>query len=234
VNLGGSKAFGLVVALGVSAAASFPVDLRVTRTVAGVRLRLTVTDARTQATLRSFVQREQPMQLFVVGGSGLRVFRHEHPEQQRDGSFQADVSLSEPGTYMAFATFEPLGASPQWFQQAFTTGGMLPGHTDPADEPHAADGITATLDAGEARSGAEGTIAFTVEDDASGARIDSAHLFIASADLTEGAFLAAQGDGRGPRIAFTTLFPRPGRYKLWVELERASRITTIPFVIDLR
>jgi hypothetical protein len=240
----GRKALAAAVALGVSAAASFQVDMRVTRTVTGARLRLAVSDSRRHAILRSFrAVHDHPMHLFVVGGSGLRVFRHEFPEQQRDGSFQADVALPESGAYMAFAEFEPLGAPPQWFQQTFTNGTVLPVRPgDPVDEPHAVSGIRATLDASRAASGGESALLVTVDDESSGAAIadlepylgGAGHLFVVSADLTEGFYVTSQDGGRGPRLAFTTLFPRPGRYKLWLELQRAGRLSTIPFVIDVR
>lgn len=240
----GRKALAVTAALGVSTVASFQVDMRVTRTVAGARLRLAVTDSSTRAILRSFgVVHDHPMHVFVVGGSGLRVFRHEIPEQQRDGSFQADVALPESGVYMAFAEFGPSGAAPQWFQQTFSNGTMLPVRPgDPADEPHSVNGIRATLDAARAASGTDSTIVFTVDDESSGAAIadlepylgESGHLFVVSADLTEGFYLTPQDGGRGPRLAFTTLFPRPGRYKLWLELQRAGHLATIPFVLDVR
>jgi len=181
--------------------------------------------------------------VFVVGGAGLRVFRHELPQQQPDGSFQADVALGESGAYMAFAEFAAQDSTPQWFQQTFTNGTVLPVRPgDPVDEPHAANGIRAALDASHATSGSESTITFTVDDESAGAPLSdldshlgaAAHLFVVSADLTEGFYLTSQDGGRGPRLAFAALFPRPGRYKLWLELQRAGRATTIPFVIDVR
>jgi hypothetical protein len=183
------------------------------------------------------------MHVFVTGGAGLRVFRHEVPEEQPDGSFQADVTLAESGAYMAFAEFAPPDATPQWFQQTFTHGTMLPVRPgDPVDEPHTVNAVRAALDASHATSGSESTITFTVDDESSGTPVTdldshlgaAAHLFVVSADLTEGFYLTSQDGGRGPRLAFTTLFPRPGRYKMWLELQRAGRMSAIPFVLDVR
>jgi hypothetical protein len=224
--------------------AAYPVDFRVTKTVSGVRLRLTITHPSTRAVVRAFaVVHDKPMHLFVVGGSGLRVFLHEHPEPQRDGSFQIDLALPEAGAYMAFADFLPVGGSPQWFQQTFTTGSPLaPRLGEPADEPHASNGLRASIDASSVKSGGESALAFDVAEDTSGTPVAdlepylgaSAHLFGVSADLTEGLQAHPQDDRRGPRLLFSPIFPRAGRYKLWLQVQRAGRVATVPFVIDVR
>ena len=231
-----------VMAIGVSVAA-YAVDIRATRTVSGVRLRVSVTDPATRAPVRRFeVIDDKPLHLFVVGGAGLRVFRHELPEQQRDGSFSADLDLPEAGLYMAFAEFVPERGWPQHAQQAFTTGSGLAVRTgDPADEPHVSNGIRAAMDASELKSGAFSRLAFDLTDDASGAPVKQlepylgapAHLFAVSSDLTEGQHLRAQDESRGPRIVFAPLFPRKGRYKIWLQVQRAQHPSTIPFVIDV-
>jgi hypothetical protein len=219
------------------------VDLRVTRTVPGARLRVTVSDAMTHGTIRRLALIDgKPMHIFVVGGSGLRAFRHEQPEPQPDGSFTADVALDESGLYMAFAGFRPEGGSPQLFQQAFTTGNLLAAHAgDPADEPHSSNGLKASMDASKVRSGIQSTLTFDVSDEASGDPVSnlealfgaSAQLFIVSADLTEGRQLDSIDTSHGPRVTFTPVFPRPGRYKTWLEVRRDARVTTIPFLVDV-
>jgi len=217
--------------------------MRVTRTINGVRLRLAVSNTPAHLPIRKFaVTDDKPMHVFVVGGAGLRVFRHEHPDQQRDGSFSVDLELPEAGLYMAFAEFVPERGWPQMAQQAFTTGSALTGRVpEPADEPHAVGGIRAAMDASEAKGGGESTLAFDLADEPSGAPIGdlepylgaSAHLFIVSADLTESQHLHPRDDRRGPRILFSPIFPRKGRYKLWLQVQRAGRVATIPFVIDV-
>lgn len=235
-------AVGVGVATGVSVA-TYAVDIRVTRTVSGVRLRIAVTDAATHAPVRRFtVVDDKPLHLFIVGGAGLRVFRHELPEQQRDGSFSADLDLPEASLYMAFAEFVPERGWPQLAQQAFTTGSGLAGRPgDVADEPHVSNGTSAAIDASETRSGGLSRLAFDLTDAASGAAVSdlepflgaTAHLFTVSSDLTEGQHLRARDNGRGPRIVFAPLFPRKGRYKMWLEVRRAGRTASIPFVIDV-
>jgi hypothetical protein len=231
-----------MLAIGVSVA-TCAVDIRVTRTVSGVRLRVAVTDAVTRAPVRRFsVIDDRPLHLFVVGGAGLRVFRHELLDAQRDGSFGADLDLPEAGVYMAFAEFVPEHGWPQLAQQAFTTGsGLTARPGEPADEPHASKGISAAVDASELKSGGVSRLAFDLTDEASGEPVKDlepylgapAHLFAVSSDLTEGQHLRPQDDHRGPRMVFASLFPRKGRYKMWLEVQRAGHLSTIPFAIDV-
>ncbi|HYE97020.1 MAG TPA: hypothetical protein VD962_12500 [Rubricoccaceae bacterium] len=37
----------------------------------------------------------------------------------------------------------------------------------------------------------------------------------------------------GPLLRFATAFPRPGRYKLWLQVQRAGRVHALPFVLDV-
>jgi hypothetical protein len=62
----------------------------------------------------------------------------------------------------------------------------------------------------------------------------SAHLLVVPVDLTEAIHGHPTDDGRGPAIAFHPLLPRPGVYKLWVQFQRAGRVSTAAFVIDVR
>jgi len=193
-------------------------DIRVTRTVAGVRVRLAGIDAAS-------------VHLFVVGGPGLRVFRHERVERQRDGSFAADLAVADPGLYMAFAEFEPAAGSPQMAQQAFTMGsGLAPRVAEPADEAHEANGISATIDASQATPGRESALAFDLSEDIGGS---PAEAFVVSADLTDAQHLVAQSASRGSHVVFAAIFPRSGRYKVWLLVPRAGRPAAIPFVIDV-
>lgn len=226
------------------ALATYSVDLRVTRTVTGVRLRVAVSSGTAHAPVRRFALVDgKPMHLFVVGGTGLHVFRHEQPEPQPDGSFSADVTLPEAGVYMAFADFQPEGGTPQFYQQAFTTASLIAGHaSEPADEAHVSSGIRAEMDASKVKSGVESALTFDLAEEASGAPVadlerlfgPSGQLFIVSADLTEGRLLDAVEAQRGPRLTFTPVFPRAGRYKMWLQVLRGGgHVATIPFVIDV-
>jgi len=222
---------------------TYPVDLRVTPTLTGARLRLAVTHPATGAIVRTFsIVHERPLHLFVIG-EGLEFFTHDHPVQQPDGIFMLDVRLPRPGPYMAIAEFLPDGATPQMFQQAFTTGEAFARPAMPAldSDPKIAGGVRVSLDASKLRSGDAKPLTLRLEDAVSGGPIAdlepylgaSAHLLIVPVDLTEAIHGHPVDDVRGPAIAFVPLLPRAGRYKAWIQFQRAGRVSTVAFVIDV-
>lgn len=195
-----------------------PPDFRVTRTVSGVRLRLAGVPA-------------PHLQLFVAGGPGLRVFRQAQLDRERDGSFGVDLPLPDAAFYMAYAEFTPDGGRPQMAQQAFTTGSAMTARAGaPDDEPHESNGVSATVDMSQAKAGRESTLAFDLSEDAAGG---APELFFVSADLTEGRHVQAADGAPGRHVVFTPVFPRRGRYKVWLILPRSGRAATIPFAIDV-
>jgi len=210
----------LAVCLALSAGLATPLRpaFLVTRTMNGVRLRMTGIDA-------------QSLHLFVVGGPGLRLFRHERLDPQRDGSFAVDLAVADAGLYMAFAEFVPARASPQMAQQAFTVGSVLaPRPSEPADETHESNGLSATMDASQATSGRESPLAFDLSEPPAGAMPEA---FVVSADLTEAQHLSAQSTSRGPHVVFAPVFPLSGRYKVWLIVQRDGSTAAIPFVISV-
>jgi hypothetical protein len=222
---------------------TYPVDLRVTPTLTGARLRLSVLHPATRLVVRKFaVVHERPLHLFLVG-DGLEYFAHEHPVLQRDGVFMLDVRLPKPGPYMAIAEFLPEGGTPQTFQQAFTTGEPFSRAAAPAVDggPKVVDGMRVSLDASKAAAGGTNALAFRVEDAASGAAVTdlqpylgaSAHLLVVPVDLTEAIHGHPTEDGPGPALSFAPLLPRPGRYKIWLQVQRNGTVSTVPFVIDI-
>jgi hypothetical protein len=219
------------------------VDLRVTPTLTGARLRLAVTNPSTRAIVRRFsIVHERPLHLFLVS-AGLEYFAHEHPVPQGDGVFMIDVNLPKPGPYMAIAEFLPEGGTPQTFQPMFTTGEAFARPANPAidNAPKIVDGVRVSLDASGVRAGDSRALAFRIEDAASGAAITdlepylgaSAHLLLVPADLTEAVHGHPTEDAQGPAVSFAPLVPRAGRYKIWIQFQRAGHVSTAAFVIQV-
>jgi hypothetical protein len=221
---------------------SYPVDLRVTPTTTGARLRLRIQDPRRHTTVRRVaVVHDRPMHLFIVGAD-LQFFAHEHPEQQPDGVFMVDVALPKPGPYMAIAEFLPQGGTPQTFQEMFTTGEAFMTPAAPALDvaPKVVDGVRVSVDASQMKAGGTRPLVVRIDDPSSGAPVTDlepylgavAQLVIVPADLTE----AIHGHADEPfrdQVTFAPLIPRAGRYKMWVQFQRASKVSTASFVIDV-
>lgn len=219
---------------------TYPVDLRATATVTGARLRLAVKSPSSGATVRAFaIVHERPMHLFVVG-NGLEFFAHEHPVQQPDGVFMIDLALPKPGPYMAIAEFQPEGASAQMFQQVFTTGSAFDSVKPPAADtvPKSVEGLRFTLDTSKLKAGSALPLVVNIADAATGGEVPDlepylgarAHMLLVSSDLTEAIHGHPEDDGR-PALTFTPIVPRPGDYKMWIQVQRRGAVVTVPFWI---
>jgi hypothetical protein len=223
---------------------TYPVDLRVTTTTGGVRLRLAVRDPRWHSTVRTFaIVHERPMHLFIVG-DGLAFFMHEHPVQQPDGVFMIDVALPKPGPYMAVAEFLPEGGTPQTFQQMFTTGEAFATAVEPPVDvaSKVVDGVRVRLDVAQVKAGETRPLVIKIEDPATGAAVTdlqpylgaAAHLLVVPTDLTEAIHGHPDEQFVESGITFTPLLPRAGRYKAWVQFQRAGRVSTMAFVFEVQ
>jgi hypothetical protein len=226
-----------------AAFATYPVDLRVTPTLTGVRLRLSVRHPATHAIVRTFsIVHERPMHLFLVG-AGLEYFTHDDPVQQPDGVFMLDVPLPRKGPYMAIAAFVPARGTPQVFQQVFTTGEAFDRPAAPVADLAAkiVDGVRVSVDVSKSKAGEAAPLAFRFEDAASGAPVSdiepylgaSAHLLAVPVDLSEAVLGQPAGDAHGPALSFALLIPRAGRYKLWIQFQRNGHVSMAAFVFDV-
>jgi hypothetical protein len=90
-------------------------------------------------------------------------------------------------------------------------------------------------------------LTFRIEDAATGAPVTdlepylgaAAHLLVVSADLTEAIHghpigTSLVGQVQGAALSFAPLVPRAGVYKVWIQFQRAGRVSTADFVIDVR
>lgn len=223
--------------------AAYPVDLRATPTLAGARLRIAVRQPRVDRLERRFaLLHERPMHLFVVS-EGLDFFTHEHPVQQADGVFMLDVTLPRQGAYMAIAKFLPEGGTPQVFQQAFTTGAAFGrvARLVADSAPKIVDGMRISLDASKMKAGETQPVAIRIDDAATGAPLTDreehlgagAHMLAVAADMTEAVHDHSRDPVGAPAVSFHPLIPRRGIYKAWFRFQRAGRVSTVDFVIDV-
>jgi hypothetical protein len=208
-------------------------------------LRLTVRDPETNARVTSFATvHDKLLHLFIVS-SDLSSFAHLHPELRADGTFVLKHELP-PGEYMLFADFLPNGGSSQMVQRAFISPGPRPAARAARPPPTQADlaatvdGVRFVLDPEAMQAGREACLTLRLTDAKTGAPIGDlesflgapAHMLMVRADLTDA--LHAHPDEietRGPTISFHPLIPADGVYKIWVQIQRAGKVTTAPFLV---
>lgn len=189
---------------------------------------------------------ERPAHLFVVSAD-LERFEHLHPESRPDGHLGLTWTPPAPGRYHLFLDIVPAGALPQLLESVV----LVPGRTPPPAEPPGLDatrdGVQALLEAGEVIAGEWARLTFRLTDAATGERLDGwepwlgawAHLFA----VREGATDPQHGhpeehdvtrDASQSTVALDVLFPRPGRYGVWLQIQRRGRVVTLPFRIEAK
>jgi hypothetical protein len=214
------------------------------------RVRFSVRDPHTRATVRRFeLVHERVFHLFIVS-QDLEYFAHIHPTLRRDGSLDVDVELPRPGVYQLIADFLPAGGAPQLVQKSIVTAGYTGALVaTPHPAPDLADkivgGTRVKLTLPEPLAGREQLVTFDLQDAATGAPVTdlqpylgaAGHLLLVSADLAIAAHshpvadMSAQG---GPTVVFQILFPRAGDYKVWVQFQRRGEVLTAAFTVPVK
>ena len=103
-----------------------------------------------------------------------------------------------------------------------------------------ARGLRTRLSAEDVTAGRNGHLTFDVADASGGEPVTdlepylgaAAHLFIASDDLTE--TMHAHPDttaAGGSRLTFDVTLPKPGGYRIWLQIQRRGNVITLPFTL---
>lgn len=223
-----------------------------------VRLWLKVFEPLSGAAVTAFqVVHDKLFHLFVVSQT-LEHFFHLHPEPQADGSFAIELTLPEPGPYRLFADFLPVGGTPQVLDRLIVTAdyaGPLAASRArlPREVPttRSADGSTVHFELQPPRpvAGREVTLKFHLRDERTGTDVRDlepylgawGHTLVLSEDTFEYVhahpveYLPEDRTGvyGGPDLTFNALFPRPGRYRLWMQFNRRGTVGTVPFTVEV-
>jgi hypothetical protein len=195
--------------------------------------------------------------LFVISRD-LTFFDHVHPEPGANGSWTIDVTLPQAGHYVLLSDFLPTGGGPQMILTPLVTAGYEGDLTGaiPTLEPDrewmkTAGGVKLelTLPRPQLFAGEDVDLPFQFTDEKSGEPIRDlqrylgafAHALIVSEDLVEHVHTHPKemlegsdvNSGGGPEVIFDAFFPRPGRYRAWVQFQRNDRLSTAAFTFDV-
>lgn len=206
-------------------------------------MRFTVREPASDAQVRRFAAvHEKTFHLFVISRD-LEYFQHVHPDVRPDGTIVLEQAIP-PGEYMLFADFLPEGGTPQMVQRAIISPGRagwrrIPGEARETRQS-SAEGITVSLETAAARAGKELPMTFTMIDTASGAPVTDlqpylgapAHILMVRSDLGDAVHAHPEEvTTAGPTVSFHPLIPTAGVYKLWIQVQRAGKVITVPFVV---
>jgi hypothetical protein len=182
---------------------------------------------------------EKLFHLFLIS-QDLDYFAHEHPELQKDGSFVFRASLPKGGLYRLACDFYPTGNVPQMaVKTLIVPGAPIAKAKLTADmSPRQAGGLGFTLatDPVTPIAGKKTLLFFEI---AGATKLEPflaswAHMMIASSDLADLLHLHPVIADGGPKMQFNIIFPRAGVYRLWLQIQNAGQVVTVPFDIPVK
>jgi len=209
-------------------------------------LGLLVRDPHSQARVRDFeLLHDRFLHLFVVS-QDLEFFAHVHPHLDADGRLSTDLVLPRQAMYEMYADFTPAGGTPQLLQRGIIVKGsravVADGrvHLSP-DLASKIDGsVRVGIHAPDMIAGRQQLLTFSVENAETSEPVRDlepylgaqAHLFSVSDDLAD-AFhshpIAEVSSATGPDVSFQVAFARAGAHRVWVQVQRAGRVSTVAF-----
>ena len=206
-------------------------------------IRVTVRDARDRAVLDLEPSHERLMHVAIVSRD-LRHFAHVHPEP--DGtSFRVEHTFAEGGEHLLFADYQQPGRGQVVDRHPIRVEGSV----RPAAEPLGVSppsvrtgGVELKLQVdGELFARQSALLRFDVADAQTGQAVADlepylgakAHFLVLSADGEDFVHAHAIEDADPARLTAHAVFPRPGLYKLWAQLQRRGTVVTVPFVLHI-
>jgi hypothetical protein len=227
---------------------------RMVKPGAPARFRFVANDPITGAPVREFAEvHDRLFHLFVISRD-LSEFMHVHPDLQKDGSFAINLTVPKAGQYMVFADFFPVGGSAQLIGTPLVTAGYegdatatVPTLALDTALTKTAHGVTVDMKVAPSAllASTDLDIPFTFTDAATGQPVTDlerylgafAHGVMLNEDMQE--FIHTHPDdmlegtarrtGGGPEVVFHSLFPRPGRYRMWLQFQRKGELSTVVF-----
>lgn len=183
---------------------------------------------------------------FLFVSRDLAFFAHEHPELQPDGTLVLELGFPPAGEYLAFADFTPKGGTQQIVREPVTVAGEAvaakPLVVDDRSKPKAFGDVAVTLGPARIAAGGAGEMLEFVLERGNEPVKDlrpylgaMGHCVIISEDTTE--FLHShpqeEVDAKPHVVSFHTVFPKPGKYKVWGQFDVGGQMLIADFVVDV-
>ncbi len=238
---------GMKLVLGLPVSAEYPVLLSTKPNAvdsgAPVRLSFEVLEPVSGSRQTEFeVVHEKLFHLFWVS-HGLEIFRHEHPVLGEDGIFRIDTIFDKPGSYRLMGDFYPTGGTPQMVPMTLTTRGFdepletLAASLQPDLAPKRGKNVTVALrpDPPKPIAGLLTLLFFELNTSRGLQKYLGAwaHMLAVKDDLVtmiHGHPSIADG---GKLIQMNVIFPGPGMYRVWVQVQRKRKVSTLPFTVEV-
>jgi hypothetical protein len=180
------------------------------------------------------IEHTKPMHLIVVRRD-FAGFQHLHPEMDANGTWEAALTVPEPGAYRVYADFVVDGDKHTLGTDLFVAGEFQPRPLpDPTGEADAGDGYRVEL-AGDPVAGEESELEFVVRHN--GTIVDDVPQYLGARGhlvaLRDGdlAYLHVHADE--DRLRFEATFPTPGEYRLYLQFRHGDEVRTAAFTVEV-
>ena len=221
----------------------------------GDTLRFTPQVTATGEPVRDLLVVHEHLLHLIVVSEDLSFFDHVHPVQQDDGSFVLNYRFPRDGNFLLFADITPRGERAQVFRLPVTIGegGLTEAQPSRLSVPPAEEReigpyhVEMILQPRALVAERETQLAFRLEHD--GRPVTDltpyigamGHCVIVSEDTQtylhshpEQFTAMTRPDARGgPEVCFHTMFPKPGRYKVWGQFKRGDELIVADFVVNV-
>jgi hypothetical protein len=183
---------------------------------------------------------ERPIHLLIVSPD-LAEFEHIHPEVDEYGVWQVKHRFGHGGKYRLYADLTPPGSKQRVEAFDVEIGGP---RRSPLPLSAAAPKVPVVFEnAKSLRAGQDLELHFALQLSAHEPYLGAwAHVVIAGENFSsflhahpiEGQVHEHEAHGPPPTLLrVAAVFPQAGRYKLWLQVQVAGRVETIPFVVDV-
>lgn len=213
------------------------VTTRAARTPDGIDLGFHIADRAGRPTTDFDVVHERKLHLIVVS-TDLRTYHHVHPTLDPAGTWRISVPITEPGTYRAFADFQPTGGHPMVLSTDLTIPGQPPMSAPllPSDST-----IVAGLDVflvGDIVAGNDNIITVQVRRDGNPVELEpylgaGGHLVEIHVDTLEYQHVHPLGHEPDADAAFHLHPERAGMHRLFFDFKVDGRAHTADFTVDV-
>jgi hypothetical protein len=235
---------GMKMVSGIPEFAEYLMDLKVTppapKVLEPARLEFDIKDPWKDKMVTHFQEvHEKLFHMFVVS-QDMKIFVHDHPVFQEDGSFVYNYKFPQPGMYRLLGDFYPDGATPQLIAKTVFVPGKPPAPVTLTRDYSTKDTenmkVELVTDPPQPIAHTKTMMFFKVTPADGLEKLLGAwgHMLAASDDLIDmihtHPFLA---DG-GPQIQFNVIFPREHMYRVWVQFHRKGVVNTAYFDVPVQ
>jgi hypothetical protein len=204
-----------------------------------LRFRIEAPDRRPLTTFA--VAHDKRMHL-IVARHDLTGYQHLHPTMAPDGTWRVPLTLPRPGAWRAYADFAAVGANGAQTPVTLGVDLTVPGAYGPTALPRAAresavDGLTVTFE-GTPQIGASAPLMFRVYG-ADGSPLTDLERYLGAYGhlvvLREGdlgyVHVHPEDQLSGGAVKFWLAAPSPGRYRMFLDFQRAGTVHTAAYTL---